>query len=50
MKTALIVIDYIKGIIDGPCKAFAGDHPIVANMNRLISKCRYKKSPFIMCV
>src|SRR5690349_18328773 len=40
MKTALLVIDYIKGIIDGSCKDYAKNHPIVANTNKLIAGCR----------
>lgn len=35
MKTALLVIDYINGIIGGSCKEFANNHPIIANTNSL---------------
>lgn len=45
MKTALLVIDYINGIINGSCKDYAMSHPIVDNTNKLISVCRTKQIP-----
>lgn len=43
MKTALLIIDYINGIINGSCKAYAAAHPIVKNTNKLIVHCRQRK-------
>lgn len=40
MKSALLVIDYINGIINGSCKDYAKCHPIVENTNKLIAYCR----------
>ncbi len=45
MKTALLVIDYINGIIGGSCKNFANDHPIVSNTNKLIEAARKRDIP-----
>ncbi len=45
MKTALLVIDYINGIINGTCKEYARNHPIVKNTNKLIAHCREKNIP-----
>ena len=41
MKKALLVIDFINGIVrDGSCKAWANEHPIVGNTNKLIDAAR----------
>ncbi len=40
MKTALLVIDYINGIINGSCKDYVEKHPIIKNTNKLIAHCR----------
>lgn len=45
MKTALLVIDYINGIMNGTCKEYASTHPIVKNTNKLIANCREKNIP-----
>lgn len=45
MKSALLVIDYINGILNNGCKKFAEDHPIVANTNKLIAMCRKEGVP-----
>lgn len=45
MKTALLVIDYINGIISGSCKDYAAKHPIVKNTNAVIDYCRSKQIP-----
>jgi nicotinamidase-related amidase len=45
MKTALLVIDYIYGIINGSCKDYVSRHPIVKKTNQLITNCRQKNIP-----
>lgn len=45
MKTALLVIDYINGIIGGSCKNYAQTHPILANTNKLIQAARANHLP-----
>jgi nicotinamidase-related amidase len=45
MKTALLVIDYINGIINGSCKDYAEKHPIVKNINKVIAFCRSRNIP-----
>ncbi len=45
MKTALLVIDYINGIIGGSCKDYAKNHPILANTNKLIKAAREHNIP-----
>src|SRR3989338_2205265 len=45
MKTALLVIDYINGIINGSCKYYAEKHPIVKNTNKVIAFCRSQNIP-----
>ena len=45
MKTALLVIDYINGIMNNVCKDYASKHPIVNNTNKLIAHCRKKNIP-----
>ncbi len=45
MKTALLVIDYINGIINGSCKDYVSHHPIVKHTNELIAHCRQKNIP-----
>jgi len=45
MKTALLVIDYINGIMNGTCKDYASKYPIVKNTNKLITHCRLKNIP-----
>lgn len=45
MKTALLVIDYINGIINGSCKDYAEKHPIITNTNKVIAFCRSKHIP-----
>lgn len=45
MKSALLVIDCINGIINGSCKEYASTHPIVENTNKLIAHCRTKNIP-----
>lgn len=38
MKTALLVIDYINGIINGSCKDYVNTHPILQKTNTLNKK------------
>lgn len=45
LKTALLVIDHINGIMNGSCKDYASHFPIVANANKLIDACRNKHIP-----
>lgn len=45
MKTALLVIDYINGIVKGLCYEYVAKYPIVANTNKLIAKCRANEIP-----
>lgn len=45
MKTALLVIDYINGIVNGSCKAYIDKHPIIDNTNKLIVYCRELSIP-----
>lgn len=45
MKTALLVIDYINGIINGSCKDYAEKYPIVKNTNKVISFCQSQNIP-----
>lgn len=45
MKTALLVIDYINGIMNGSCRDYAGKYPIVKNTNKVIALCRSKRIP-----
>lgn len=45
MKTALLVIDFINGIIGGSCKDYASKYPIVTKTNQLISGFRESGTP-----
>lgn len=45
METALLVIDYINGIMNGSCKDYANKYPIVTNTNKLITGCRSQAIP-----
>lgn len=45
MKAALLVIDYINGIINGSCKDYAKKYPIVKNTNKVITFCRSQNIP-----
>lgn len=45
MKTALLVIDYINGIMNGSCKEYASKHPILQNTNTLIAGCKKADIP-----
>jgi len=45
MKTALLVIDYINGILNGSCKEYAEKYPIVKNTNKVIAFCRSQYIP-----
>jgi len=45
MKTALLVIDYINGIMKGSCKEFAKNHLILSATNKLIVGCRKAAIP-----
>lgn len=40
MKSALFVIDYINGIVNGSCHDYVTKHPIIDNTNKLIASCR----------
>lgn len=45
MKTALLVIDYINGIMEGSCAEFASHHPILEKTNQLIAEARKADVP-----
>jgi len=46
MKKALLVIDYINGIVrDGSCSEWAKSHPILSNVNSIISQARKADIP-----
>lgn len=46
MKTALLVIDYMNGIINNPAyQTYIAKHPIIENTNKLIDACRNKNIP-----
>jgi len=45
VNTALLVIDYINGILEGSCKDYTEKHPILEKTNRLIKGCRNQEIP-----
>lgn len=45
MKSALLVIDYITGIVNGSCKEYMQKHPVLQNTNTLIKHCRTQSIP-----
>ena len=45
MKTALLVIDTINGIIGGSCKDYAANHPIIERTNEMIAHFRKNNDP-----
>lgn len=47
MKKALLVIDCINGIVDGSCKDYVAKHPVIDNINHIITTCRNIHIPII---
>lgn len=45
MNTALLVIDYINGIMNGSCKTYSEQYPIIENTNKVIAFCRSHHMP-----
>jgi nicotinamidase-related amidase len=45
MKTALLVIDLINGVVNGTCKEYISKHPVIENANIIIDKCRKENMP-----